>query len=163
MNDNAMVERWNPIDSARMAVSVESVLYRLLHKRPLPFDFDEALDEGIAFLEEAQSGGAIICGMPETSEFTGTLSPLRLSTTIYLSIGSAAQEEKKIELYKKITNTLKQYKNLLEKAKEEKTIKTEEQSKAEKAYEFFNALSNVLIKQTDPTSETYSCELQKAF
>ena len=29
MNDNAMVERWNIIDSAAMAVAVESVLYRL--------------------------------------------------------------------------------------------------------------------------------------
>lgn len=163
MNDNSMIERWNSIDSAKMAVSVKSVLYRLLNNKKPPFDFDEALDEGIAFLQEAQSGGAIICGNPETSDFTGTLSPLRLSTTIYLSFKPATREEKEIEIYQKIVKTLKSYKQLLERTKEEKTMGDKEQDTAKGAYDFFNALSNALIKQTDPTTETYSRELQKAF
>jgi hypothetical protein len=162
MNDNAMIERWNPIDSAKMAVSVKSVLYRLLNGRKPPFDSDEALDEGIAFLKEAQSGGAIICGSPETSDFTGTLSPLRLSTAIYLSVTSTEQEEREVELYKKIVDTLKSYKKLLENAKEAKSILEAETRTAEDALKFFENLSNALIKQTDPTSESYSRELQEA-
>lgn len=163
MNDNAMVERWNPIDSAKMAVSVKSVLYRLLQSRKLPFDFDESIDEGIAFLKEAQSGGAIICGNPETSDFTGNLSPLRMSTTIYLSVETTAKDKKQVEMYQKIVNTLKKYTQLLEKTKKEKSIGIKEQDIAKEAYSFFDALSKTLIKQTDPTTETYSRELQKAF
>lgn len=152
-----MIERWNSIDSAKMAVSVESVLYRILNNRNLPFDFDEALDSGIAFLEEAKSGGAIICGSPETNDFTGTLSPLRLSTSVCLSFESTVEEKEGIELYKDIVDTLKKYKNLLEKIKEKKEIEAKkERTTANQAYEFFNALSKVLIKQTDPISETYS-------
>jgi len=158
-----MVERWNPIDSARMAVSVKSVLYRLLNGKKPPFDFNEALDEGIAFLEEAQSGGAIICGNPEASDFTGTLSPLRLSTTIYLSVTSVSREEREIELYQKIVDTLKSYKQLLENTKAKQKIEEKEKDTATEAYNFFDTLSNALIRQTDPTSETYSRELQETF
>ena len=86
MSDNAMVERWNVIDSAAMAVAVESVLYRIEKGKPFPFDFDEAIEKGIAFLEVARTGGAIICGSPESSEFTGTLSPLKWSTDVHIHI-----------------------------------------------------------------------------
>ena len=68
MNDNTMVERSNVIDSAAMAVAIESVLYRIVNDKPVPFDFNEAIERGIAFLEVAQNGGAIICGTPEVSE-----------------------------------------------------------------------------------------------
>lgn len=57
MSANFIVEKWNVIDSAEMAVSVASVLYRLLNNKKLPFDFDEAMKRGIAFLEEAKKGG----------------------------------------------------------------------------------------------------------
>ena len=40
MKDNAMIERWNVIDSAAMAVAVEGILYRIENNTPLPFDFD---------------------------------------------------------------------------------------------------------------------------
>lgn len=155
MNDNSMIERWNAIDSAKMAVSVESVLYRVLNNRNLPFDFDEALENGIAFLEEAKNGGAIICGSPETSDFTGTLSPLKVCLRLQPST-----ETEEIKFYKEVVIKLKEFKELLESVKEQRNIRSsEEQDAAKKAYVFFSALSNELIKQTDPTLETYSHQL----
>ena len=154
MNDNAMVERWNVIDSAAMAVSVESVLYRLINNKPLPFDVDEALKNGIGFLEEAQNGGAIICGEPESSEFNGTLTPLVWSTNIY--INSKPSEE---GMYKKIVATLKSYRDLLEKIKmgEVKKLSSEADLKtANSAYGFFHELASELMKQADPVTESYS-------
>ncbi len=53
MIDNFMVERWNVIDSAAMAVSVEGLLYRIIHDKPQPFDFEDALNHGINFLQES--------------------------------------------------------------------------------------------------------------
>lgn len=155
MNDNSMIERWNAIDSAKMAVSVESVLYRILNNKNLPFDFDEALETGIAFLEEAKNGGAIICGSPETCDFTGTLSPLKVCLRL-----APSTETEEIEFYKEVVNKLKEFKGLLESVKEQRSIQsTKERDAAEKAHVFFSALSNELIKQTDPTLETYSHQL----
>ena len=154
MNDNAMIERWNIIDSAAMAVAVESVLYRLTRNKPLPFDFDEALTNGIGFLEEAQNGGAIICGEPESGEFNGTLTPLVWSTNIY--INSKPNEE---EMYKKIVATLKSYRDLLEKIRREEIKELSADADietAKTAYDFFRQLARELIKQADPVTESYS-------
>ena len=157
MNDNAMVERWNVIDSAAMAVAVESVLYRLTKNKPLPFDVDEALKNGIGFLEEAQNGGAIICGEPESSEFNGTLTPLVWSTNIY--INSQPNEE---GMYKKVVETLKSYRDLLEKIRKEqiKELSSKDDIEtANTAYEFFHELAGELMKQADPVTESYSHQI----
>ena len=154
MNDNAMVERWNVIDSAAMAVSVKSVLYRLRKNKPLPFDVDDALKNGIGFLEEAQNGGAIICGEPESGEFNGTLTPLVWSTNIY--INSQPNEE---GMYKKIVETLKSYRDLLEKIKKKdiKELSSDtDLETANNAYGFFHELASELMKQADPVTESYS-------
>ena len=154
MNDNAMIERWNIIDTAAMAVAVESVLYRLTRNKPLPFDFEEALKNGIGFLEEAQNGGAIICGQPESSEFNGTLTPLVWSTNVY--INSGPNEE---GMYKKIVTKLKSYRDLLEKIRREdvKELSSEADIEtANTAYDFFRELARALMKQVDPVTESYS-------
>lgn len=155
MNDNAMVERWNVIDSAAMAVAVESVLYRLTKNKPLPFDVDEALKNGIGFLEEAQNGGAIICGEPESSEFNGTLTPLVWSTNIYINISKPSEEG----MYKKIVATLKSYRDLLEKIRKEEVKELGSKADietAKTAYDFFHQLARELMKQADPVTESYS-------
>lgn len=157
MNDNAMVERWNIIDSAAMAVAVESVLYRLTKNKPLPFDVDEALKNGIGFLEEAQNGGAIICGEPESNEFNGTLTPLVWSTNIYSK--SKPSDEK---MYSKIVATLKRYRDLLEKIRREEVKALSSQADIETAntaYEFFHELAGELMKQADPVTESYSHQI----
>jgi len=157
MNDNAMVERWNIIDSAAMAVAVESVLYRLTKNKPLPFDVDEALKNGIGFLEEAQNGGAIICGEPESSEFNGTLTPLVWSTNVY--INSQVSEE---GMYKKVVATLKSFRDLLEKIRREQIEELSSKDDIEianTAYEFFHELAGELMKQADPVTESYSHQI----
>jgi len=154
MNDNAMVERWNVIDSAAMAVAVESVLYRLTKNKPLPYDVDEALEDGIGFLEEAQNGGAIICGEPESNEFNGTLTPLVWSTNIY--INTKPSEE---GMYKKIVATLKSYRDLLERIRKEEVKELSSKADIEvanTAYDFFRELARELMKQADPVTESYS-------
>ena len=78
MRDNAVVERWNPISSAEMAVGVEGVLHRELKRKPRPLDFEDSLNNGIAFLDEASQSGAIICGDPAQTGFMCTLAPLRI-------------------------------------------------------------------------------------
>jgi len=152
-----MVERWNIIDSAAMAVAVESVLYRLTKNKPLPFDVDEALKNGIGFLEEAQNGGAIICGEPESSEFTGTLTPLVWSTNIYINSGPS-----EVGMYKKVVATLKSYRDLLEKIRKEqiKELSSENDiDTANNAYRFFHELAGELMKQADPVTESYSHQI----
>ena len=115
MTDNFMVERWNVIDSAAMAVSVEGLLYRIIHDRPRPYDFEDALDRGIDFLQEAGNAGAIICGTGESSGFTGTLSALSWSMDACIEIGFAPKEsENRDDAYKDVLSTLKEYKLLLE-------------------------------------------------
>ena len=153
MSDNSVVERWNVIDSAEMAVGVEGVLYRELKKKPRPFDFDESLDSGIAFLHEASCGGAIICGTSESQGFTGTLSPLSWSTDVYIDVEPKQAGE--ADIYKKIVETLENYKELLEKLKREEQI---EYGSAilEKAHIFFKLLADILIRQADPVARTYS-------
>jgi len=152
-----MVERWNIIDSAAMAVAVESVLYRLTKNKPLPFDVDEALKNGIGFLEEAQNGGAIICGEPESSEFNGTLTPLVWSTNVY--INSQVSEE---GMYKKVVATLKSFRDLLEKIRREQIEELSSKDDIEianTAYEFFHELAGELMKQADPVTESYSHQI----
>lgn len=158
MIDNFMVERWNVIDSAAMAVSVEGLLYRIINKKPHPFDFDDALDRGIDFLEEARDGGAIICGTPEASGFTGTLSPLSWSTDAYIEIKFKPEKsEKRDQVYKQVVSTLKEYKLLLESIKKGDTLESFK-DKAQSAHGFFRTLADVLMKQADPTTTTYSHE-----
>jgi hypothetical protein len=160
MSDSFRVEEWNVLDSAAMAVSVESLLYRLIHGKPKPYDFDEALDRGMQFLKEAGSAGAIMCGRAETSEFHGTLSPLSWSTDAYVQIElkpKAAEREREKVDYATVTETLKQYRNLLQKVKqgqEPQSVKDE----AKNAHGFFRALSVVLMSEADPTTKTYSEE-----
>ena len=157
MNDNAMVERWNVIDSAAMAVAVESVLYRLTRNKPLPFDAEEALKSGIGFLEEAQNGGAIICGEPESNEFNGTLTPLVWSTNVYINTKPSEDD-----MYKKIVAKLKSYRDLLEKIRKEqiKELDSEDDIEtANTAYKFFHELAGELMKQADPVTESYSHQI----
>lgn len=155
MIDNFMVERWNPIDSAAMAVSVEGLLYRIINGKPRPFDFEGALDSGIDFLEEARNGGAIICGTVESTGFDGTLSPFCWSTDAYIEFapeGSARRSD----VYEEVVTTLKEYRLLLESIREERT--PEDTDKVEKVHGFFRTLADVLMKQADPTTRTYSRE-----
>jgi len=137
--------------------------YRLTKNKPLPFDVDEALKNGIGFLEEAQNGGAIICGEPESSEFNGTLTPLVWSTNIYINsktniyINSKPSSEE--GMYKKIVATLKSYRDLLEKIKMEEVKKLSSKADlvtANSAYDFFHELASELMKQADPVTESYS-------
>ncbi len=153
-----MIEQWNVIDSAAMAVAVEGVLYRIENNKSLPFDFDEAIEGGIAFLEIARNGGAIICGTPESSEFTGTLSPLKWSTDVYMHVEEEGEGE--LALYKSVVVALKQYRSLLEKVKKKKKLESESDHKTAKdAYKFFHELANELMKQADPVTETYSHQI----
>lgn len=154
MSANPMIEKWNVIDSAEMAVSVDAALYRLLNKKKLPFDFDEAMERGIAFLEEAREGGAIICGSPEASDFTGTLSPMKWSTDVYLTFDASKGE---MELYNDVVTTLTNYKELLKKLLSEKHLDVDNDLKiANNAHQFFGTLASVLMEQADPLTETYS-------
>ena len=154
MSTNPMIEKWNVIDSAEMAVSVDAALYRLLNDKKRPFDFDEAIERGIAFLEEAREGGAILCGSPETSDFTGTLSPMRWSTDVYLTIDAGKEE---MELYNDVVSTLASYKELLQKIKNEEKLDVDSDSNlAVEARQFFRTLATVLMEQADPLTETYS-------
>lgn len=155
MIDNFMIERWNPIDSAAMAVSIEGLLYRILNGKPRPFDFEGALDSGIDFLEEAGNGGSIICGTAESTGFDGTLSPFCWSTDAYIEFAPEAPE-RRADIYQKVVATLKDYQLLLESIREGNIPK--ETDKVEKVHSFFRKLADVLMKQADPTTRTYSHE-----
>ena len=154
MSDNSVVERWNVIDSAEMAVGVEGVLYRELNKKPRPFDLDDSLDSGIAFLHEASCGGAIICGTSKSQEFTGTLSPLSWSTDVYIVVEPV--KAGKADIYKNIVETLEGYKELLEKLKKKEERIEHGSAILEKAHIFFKSLADILIRQADPVARTYS-------
>lgn len=157
MVDNFMVERWNVIDSAAMAVSVEGLLYRIINDKPQPFDFEDALNHGINFLREAGDGGAIICGTPESTGFDGTLSPFCWSTDAYIEIGLALESsERRSDVYEKVVTTLKEYRLLLESIREGHI--PEDTSEVTKVYSFFRMLAEALMKQADPTTRTYSHE-----
>lgn len=157
MIDNFMIERWNPIDSAAMAVSVEGLLYRIINKKPRPFDFEDALDSSIDFLKEAGNGGAIICGTPESTGFDGTLSPFCWSTDAYIEIEFAPESsERRSDVYEKVVTTLKEYRLLLESIREGHI--PEDTSEVTKVYSFFRMLADALMKQADPTTRTYSHE-----
>jgi len=155
MIDNFMVERWNPIDSAAMAVSVEGLLYRIIHEKPHPFDFEDALDNGIDFLQEAGNGGAIICGTVESPGFDGTLSPFCWSTDAYIEFAPEGSERRS-DVYGKVVTTLKEYRLLLGSIREGHI--PEDTNKVEKIHSFFRTLADVLMKQADPTTRTYSRE-----
>lgn len=154
MRDSSVIDQWNIIEAADMAVSVASVLDRLVHNKRLPFDTNEALAQGIAFLEEAQNGGAVICGSQIADGFTGTLSPLRWSTDVYIrftSEGAAGQDTK---WYDGVLKTLRQYQDVLTKLKQNKEV--EDREVAERARDFFEALGDLLLSQADPSTRTYS-------
>ena len=155
MIDNFMVERWNPIDSAAMAVSVEGLLYRIINGRPRPFDFEDALNYGIDFLREAGNGGAIICGTTESTGFDGTLSPFCWSTDAYIEFAPKGSERRS-DVYEEVVDTLKEYRLLLESIRKGRIPK--DTDKVEKVHSFFRTLADVLMKQADPTTRTYSHE-----
>jgi len=157
MIDNFMVERWNPIDSAAMAVSVEGLLYRIIHEKPHPFDFEDALNYGIDFLREAGNGGAIICGTTKSTGFDGTLSPFCWSTDAYIEFAPEGPERRS-DVYKKVVATLKEYRLLLESIRRGRI--PEDTNKVKKVYSFFQVLADVLMKQADPTTRTYSHEVR---
>lgn len=155
MIDDFMVERWNPIDSAAMAVSVEGLLYRIINGRPKPFDSEDALNQGIDFLQEAGNGGAIICGNVESTGFDGTLSPFCWSTDAYIEFAPEGLERRS-DVYEKVVATLKEYRLLLESIREERI--PEDTDKVEKVHGFFRTLADALMRQADPTTRTYSRE-----
>ncbi len=155
MSNSSMMDRWNVVDTARMAVGVESVLSRTLRGKPNPYDFAESLESGIAFLDEALSGGRIICGDTFTGQFTGTLSPLNWSTDVYISFHNKRMTE---EAYREIVSILDNYKYILEKIKiEAKNVLEEE--KLKEAHNFFSKLAKMLLNQADPTNKLYSRDI----
>ncbi len=156
MSDSTIVDRWNVIESAGMAVGVEGVLYRIINDKPSPFDFEESLRDGIDFLEEASNGGAIICGESLSSGFTGTLSPLRWSRDVYIDIEESQLEESQV--YKHVVKTLREFKDLLEKIKEKEDIDSESET-PKKAHQFFGGLASFLMRQADPVSKSYSHQI----
>ncbi len=156
MIDNFMVERWNPIDSAAMAVSVEGLLYRIIHEKPHPFDFEDALNYGIDFLREAGKGGAIICGRAESTGFDGTLSPFCWSTDAYIEVEFTPEGSgKRSDVYDKVVTTLKEYRILLESI-QRGDMPEDAKEKAEPVHNFFRTLADALMRQADPTARTYS-------
>ncbi|MCK5149392.1 hypothetical protein KAJ87_00510 [Candidatus Pacearchaeota archaeon] len=128
-----MLYEFNAIELSQMTVGVEGLLYRILNKREVPFDFDESLNSGISFLEEAQKGGEIMCRKQVKGDFIGTLFPFKISTKMYLKYKSG----KGTNFYENITESLKSYKNLLENIKIKKTIAKTEKSIAEETHNFF--------------------------
>lgn len=153
MSVNPTIERWNIIDTAEMAVSVDAAISRLISNKKLPFDFEEAVDRGIAFLEEAVGGGAILCGSAEVNEFTGTLSPMEWSTDVYLDI---EMEKEESESYVDIVNLLSEFKTFLSDIKVTKALMPERRKIASLAHHFFGSLATTLMKQADPLTKTYS-------
>jgi hypothetical protein len=155
MRENSVVERWNVMNVAEMAVSVSSVLYRVINNRPMPFDFSESVEAGIEFLTEAADGGKIVCGVKPSSGFTGTLSPLNWATPICLDFVGGAN--KKADVYKSITTLLTGYKEVLKKI--EKNERYQDTDKAKEVHKFFRLLADILIQRVDPVSESYTiCE-----
>ena len=99
------------------------------------------------------SGGAIICGTPESTGFTGTLSPLIWSTEVYEA--SESEKIKATELYKQVVKALKEYRCVLESIRKGDTIEANS-AELEKAYAFFRSLARVFMRQADPITRTYS-------
>ena len=156
MSDSSIVDRWNVIESAGMAVGVEGVLYRFINNKPSPFDFEESMKDGIDFLDEASNGGAIICGESLSSGFTGTLSPLRWSRDVYIGIEESQLEES--EVYKNVVKTLRDFKVLLEKIQRNEEIDSDSEAPM-KAHQFFGGLASFLMRQADPVSKSYSHQI----
>jgi len=150
-----MVDRWNVIDAAAMAVGVEGVLYRIVHDKPRPFDFDEALGRGLEFLREAGTGGAIICGTPPGSGFTGTLSPLCWSADAYIEIRSGRGPEDK-SFYQDVLKALRSYEKLLNNLRSGQAYDKKE---TKSTHDFFHTLADLLVEQADSTTRKYSHEV----
>ncbi len=155
MSDSSMVERWNAVVSADMAVSAEGLLARYTNRKRMPYDAEEALDRAIAFLDEAGSGGAIICGNAKSSGFTGTLSPLRWSTDVYIEVSTGKENEQEVELFQEIVKALNGYKEVLERIRDKKTVDVES-SAVKKTHEFFRDLADVLLSEADPVAKSFS-------
>ena len=155
MADNLMVDRWNAIDAAAMAVGVEGVLHRVIYDKPRPFDFNDALGRGVEFLREAGTGGAIFCGNSPGSGFTGTLSPLCWSTDAYIEIRSGRGPEDE-SFYRDVLKALQSYENVLNNLISGKKC---ENTESRNALNFFHALAELLIEQADPTTKRYSHEV----
>lgn len=156
MQDNNVIERWNPISSAEMAVGVKSVLRRHLAKKPRPFDFDESVRSGIEFLKEACEGGAIISGEAQQTGFTGTLAPLTLTLEPLTSTLRAEMKGVKDSdtYYKRIVRTLSRYREVLEGLQE--NSKNIDKPTAEAAHVFFSRISDILMREADPLSKSVS-------
>lgn len=153
MVDNSVVEKWNSINSADMAVSLQGILNRKINNKSMPFDFDDSIEKGIEFLEEASTGGAIICGNVETNGFTGTLSPLRWSTVVYVGIDPKTKNENEETIYQGVTKALNEYKDLLEKLQKQEQVSNKI---LEDAHSFFRALAEIFLREANPTTRTYS-------
>ncbi|MCK5613066.1 hypothetical protein KAR91_64935 [Candidatus Pacearchaeota archaeon] len=154
MLDSSFIERWNVISAATMAVGMGSLLSRLINDKPMPFDYEEALEQGMEFLLEAGDGGAIICGQAKARTFSGTLSPLDWSMNAYIVV-APKDERENVELYKNVVEELNNYQDLLLAIKNKSSIE-EKQAVLGRAYKFFKSLSNDLLSQADPVSKVCS-------
>lgn len=152
MQDNAVVEKWNPISSAEMAVGVKGVLYRVLKDKRHPFDFKDALEKGIDFLGEASDGGAIICGDTPKTNFTGTLAPFTI-TTRYIPGSTQGLEE--TEFYRRVVTTLRSYKALLDDLLNNNQEGVNK-DKLQNAHEFFSAIAKIMMQEADPVLKSVS-------
>lgn len=153
MGDNAKIERWNVVDAADMAVSVKGILQRKINNKKMPFDFDESLSQGIEFLEEAKTGGSIICGNVQTDNFIGTLSPLRWSMNVYIATVADIKDKKDEDLYKDVTELLSTFKKTLVKIKDNTSTSPKELRDVKC---FFDALASIFLSKSDPTTRSYS-------
>ena len=154
MLNSSFVERWNVISAATMAVGVGSLLSRLINSKPMPFDYEESLERGMEFLEEAEDGGTIICGDAKTSTFSGTLSPLDWSTSAYIVV-VPEDEGGEVELYGNVVKELNSYQDLLSAIRNKNSIE-EKRDILNRAYKFFKSLSSILLSQADPISKVCS-------
>ena len=150
MQDYAVVEKWNPISSAEMAVGVKGALYRALNGKPRPFDFVESLEKGIDFLAEASDGGAIICGETPKRGFTGTLSPFTLTMRF---VPGDRQEFDETDYYRQVVRTLRSYQSVLDDLRNDKEVKPDV---LENAHKFFDDIAVIMMREADPITKNVS-------
>jgi hypothetical protein len=151
MQDSTVIERWNPISLAEMAVGVKGVLYRVINRKPHPFDFDESLKKGIDFLSEASDGCAIFCGEKTDTNFTGTLGPLTF-TARYIDIDTTRLNES--DFYRRVLESLRKHKEVLQNLSENKNV--DDRSALESTKAFFEIMASIAMSEADPTSKSIS-------
>ncbi len=155
---SSVVERWNLVDTADLAVRLKSVLRRRIDGRPLPKDSDGDIGAGIDFLRQATGGGAIILGhLPETSSFEGTLSPLRWAADVrWASVRSEPRSKKE---YTELVDTLKEFEQSLLAVREaiaSNDKNAPESGEIEPVAIFFDCLGKILLQEADPVVREYS-------